>query len=92
MSKRSACFPGKLDPAARVLRRRLARLSEEIFSGVTDIAPYRLGTETPCSHCSFTPFCCFDILLEGCRYRDLAKEKDEVIMERIRQEMKEGEA
>ncbi|MGI6552573.1 MAG: helicase-exonuclease AddAB subunit AddB [Bacillota bacterium] len=74
------------------LRRRLARLSEEIFSGVTDIAPYRLGTETPCSHCSFTPFCCFDILLEGCRYRDLAKEKDEVIMERIRQEMKEGEA
>ncbi|HHX50422.1 MAG TPA: helicase-exonuclease AddAB subunit AddB, partial [Clostridia bacterium] len=71
--------------------RRLARLSKDIFQGVTDIAPYRLGTETPCTYCSFTPLCCFDVLLEGCRYRILTREKDEKILYRIWREVKEGE-
>lgn len=56
----------------RLLRRhgraKMRDIGEGILSGRVDIAPYRMGGQTACTHCVFKPVCHFDPLVEGNRY------------------------
>lgn len=39
---------------------KLAEMGDLIIKGVIDVAPYRIGTESPCSRCDFRSVCRFD--------------------------------
>lgn len=55
------------------VRKKLKQLAIDICRGNTSIAPYRLKNETPCRWCQYGSFCQFDAMVEGNKYRDLAK-------------------
>jgi len=41
--------------------RKVAELSDAILDGEVAVAPYRLGTESPCTQCPFKPVCRFEV-------------------------------
>ncbi len=49
------------------VRATIARLGDESFDGAIDIAPYRLGTEVPCTWCPYRSVCRFDYQLNRAR-------------------------
>jgi ATP-dependent helicase/nuclease subunit B len=44
----------------RFVERRIGQLADELLGGRIDAWPYRLGQETPCTHCDFRSVCRFD--------------------------------
>ncbi len=56
---------------------------EQIRQGVTEIAPYRLGTQTACQLCSYQGLCQFEQAGGLGTYRELPKLKGEVILEQL---------
>lgn len=75
----------------RFLQAEMARLSQQLMSGVIDIAPYRFRDETACDYCPYRAVCQFDPLLGGNEFRVLKREKAEVMLERIRYAVGAGE-
>ena len=63
--------------------RILRRLGEEILSGGTAAAPYRLDQENQCGFCRFHSVCGFDRKLSCYTYRRLPKLDKETIWERM---------
>jgi ATP-dependent helicase/nuclease subunit B len=59
-------------------------IGTNITNGVIDIAPYKMNDKTPCTFCSFKTVCQFDQSLEENNYRPLVKEKNDVVLEKIR--------
>ncbi|MFT4414876.1 helicase-exonuclease AddAB subunit AddB [Fredinandcohnia humi] len=57
-----------------------------IIDGEIDIAPFKLKDKTPCTFCAFKSVCQFDQSLEENTYRILPSEKNDVILDRIRNE------
>jgi ATP-dependent helicase/nuclease subunit B len=57
---------------------RIVELAEEIFAGDIRVAPYRIGTTTPCPNCDYRSVCRFDPNRQA--YRRLeSKTKQQVI-------------
>ncbi|MCH1625820.1 helicase-exonuclease AddAB subunit AddB [Fredinandcohnia quinoae] len=55
-----------------------------ITNGEIDIAPYKLKDKTPCTFCAFKSVCQFDQSLEDNNYRVLSAEKNDVVLDKIR--------
>jgi ATP-dependent helicase/nuclease subunit B len=72
------------------VRKKLKQLAIDICRGNTSIAPYRLKNETPCRWCHYGPCCQFDAMVEGNKYRDLAKLGHEELWLRISREVEGG--
>lgn len=75
-----------------VLRAYTRRMIQEVGQGITEgnisISPYRLNNRTPCEFCSYRPVCQFDQSKEGNQYRFLKKQKDNQVLEQMKE--KEG--
>ncbi|HEY8346162.1 MAG TPA: helicase-exonuclease AddAB subunit AddB [Symbiobacteriaceae bacterium] len=71
------------------LRRTITRAAERMLEGQVDVAPYRLGRETPCSFCAYRPVCQFDPTVEGQGYRSLERLKPAEVWQRIAEEVGE---
>src|SRR5690606_21954663 len=48
----------------RSAKRTITEIGTRITEGDVRITPYRLGTETACTHCAFKPVCRFDETVE----------------------------
>lgn len=61
------------------VRHAITDIGTRITDGDVAIAPYRLGTQTACTHCDFKPVCRFEESLEGSAFNVLNKPgKDKV--------------
>jgi ATP-dependent helicase/nuclease subunit B len=68
----------------RHARKQLARLGDEILEGKIEIAPYRLGTTSPCSSCSYRGVCRFDPAIN--RYHHIRGMKREEVLRIVAEE------
>ena len=53
---KSAEFSGLMEHVSN----ELAKIGDDILSGVISVHPYRIGKESPCVHCTFMDLCRFD--------------------------------
>ena len=77
----SALRPGDFEKVLRFAEGRIVELAQEIVSGKIDIAPYRIGTATPCGYCKYRPVCRFDWQVND--YRPLRSLMKEAVLEEI---------
>jgi len=68
-ARSSSVSPKDLSILLRSVKEKARRMAEEILKGRVDIAPYRKGSVRACRYCPYGPLCCFDVLIEGDRYR-----------------------
>ncbi len=80
-SKSSALRQPDFEKVLRFAEDRIVELAREILTGKIDIAPYQLGTTTPCSYCKYLPLCRFDWQIND--YRPLRSLMKEVVLEEI---------
>ncbi len=73
--------PGDFEKVLRFTEGRIVELAGEIVSGKIDIAPYRIGTETPCGYCKYRPVCRFDWQVND--YRPLRSLMKEAVLEEM---------
>ena len=64
---------------------KLKAESEEILSGVAEIAPYKCKKKTGCDYCSYASVCGFD-KKSGSTYRMLKPMSDDEVFEKLRKE------
>jgi ATP-dependent helicase/nuclease subunit B len=64
-------FAAMLDHVGRML----GRLADEILEGRIAVAPYKMGTQTPCSHCNFLDVCRFETTDRHELLRTMSREK-----------------
>lgn len=55
-----ALTPAQLDALMRHAEAKIGELAGRISCGDVAIAPYRIGTKTPCPQCEYRPLCRFD--------------------------------
>ncbi|MMZ69515.1 ATP-dependent helicase/deoxyribonuclease subunit B [compost metagenome] len=61
------------------VRRTIIDIGTRITDGDVEISPYRLGTESACTHCVYKPVCRFEETIEGGGYHLLNKPaKDQI--------------
>lgn len=65
------------------VRNRLKQSGQEILAGRTEIAPYKMGTQTACDYCPYHAVCGFDQKTGGYGYRKFKSLKPEQIWEEI---------
>ncbi|MHB0885550.1 MAG: PD-(D/E)XK nuclease family protein, partial [Bacillota bacterium] len=68
----------KMAAILRFTRKQVRSLGRRIAGGEIKVAPYRRGSERPCTYCEFRAACGFDVLLPGCDYRHLSLKGDKV--------------
>jgi len=66
----------------KFVKKKVASLAAEIYSGKNSIAPYKIGDSCACDFCDFSDACKFDKAL-GCEYRTLMSESKEEIWQKI---------
>ena len=59
-TRSGALKPGDFEGFMDLAKSHISQLAEGIVSGWVDIAPYRLGKESPCSFCDYQALCRFD--------------------------------
>lgn len=72
-------------------RHTIETIGTRITEGDVEISPYRLGTETACTHCAYRSVCQFDDSMEGNDYHLLrSKNKNQMweLLEGIEKEVK----
>lgn len=67
----SVMTEGQWEKLKRHGRGKIREIGEAIVQGRVDIAPYRIGQQTPCAYCSFKPVCQFDAEVDGNGYKRL---------------------
>ena len=67
---------------------KLKEESEEILSGVAQIAPYKCRKNTGCDYCGYASVCGFD-KKSGSKYRMLPPMSDEEVFEKIKKQSRE---
>ncbi|WP_410767975.1 helicase-exonuclease AddAB subunit AddB [Fontibacillus sp. BL9] len=72
-SSASVATPEQWQTLLGSVRRTIVDIGTRITDGDVKIAPYRLGTETACTHCAYKPVCRFEEALEGSDYQVLNK-------------------
>ncbi len=82
--KKDGTFSGSLASAEnfedlrKYVIKTVTELGKEIFSGKTDILPYKFKDSEPCTYCEFKDACNFDGAL-GCSHRSImTPQKDEI--------------
>ena len=69
------------------VRHTVKRMGERIFAGEIAASPYFLDKKDPCSYCAYASVCGFEEGRPGHEYRVLPKCKDELILEKIGEEV-----
>ena len=81
-----------LDYLTRFAGEKMKELTERIISGEIKKEPVRQGrgenAKVPCRFCRYISVCGFDTRIEGCVYRDIAKQDSEEILEKILERFK----
>lgn len=72
-SSASVATPEQWQTLLGSVRRTIVNIGTRITDGDVQIAPYRLGTETACTHCSYKSVCRFEETLDGSEYQVLNK-------------------
>lgn len=72
-SSASVATPDQWQTLLGSVRRTIVDIGTRITDGDVKIAPYRLGTETACTHCAFKPVCRFEESMDGSDYQILNK-------------------
>lgn len=62
---------GQIEALLRHAEQLLAQSGADILQGVVDINPYKMQSQTACTHCRFSSVCQFDELLEDNVYNHL---------------------
>ncbi|GIQ69699.1 helicase-exonuclease AddAB subunit AddB [Xylanibacillus composti] len=70
-SQSSTFLPEQWPHLRKAVRRRMHEIGASIAGGEVAIAPYRLGTKTPCGFCPYKSVCQFDPLYAGNAYNQL---------------------
>ena len=78
---RGALRSGDFEKVLRFAEGRIVELAGEIVSGKIDIAPYRIGTATPCGYCKYRAVCRFDWQVND--YRPLRSLMKEAVLEEM---------
>lgn len=65
------------------LRRTVRKSAAGLLEGGVDVAPYRLGKDTPCPNCSLRSVCQFDPQVKGQEYRTLDLMKPADVWQRL---------
>ncbi|WRU95868.1 helicase-exonuclease AddAB subunit AddB [Priestia filamentosa] len=68
------------------IRQQFEASGTSITEGKIDISPYKLKDRTPCEFCSYKSVCQFDQAFEENSYRELKKEQDKIVLERMKEE------
>jgi len=77
-----ALYPADFDAFLKFCSRKIADLAEQIASGKIAVAPYRLGTISPCSWCDYKPVCRFDWRIND--YNLLSRVDKQQVLEQIK--------
>ncbi|RCX22760.1 DNA helicase/exodeoxyribonuclease V subunit B [Fontibacillus phaseoli] len=80
-SSASVATPEQWQTLLGSVRRTIVDIGTRITDGDVKIAPYRLGTETACTHCAYKPVCRFEEALDGSAYQVLNKPGKERLWE-----------
>lgn len=70
------------------VRQKHQEAGNHILSGDTSIRPFKLKSKTACDFCQYKSVCQFDPM-DGGEYRLLQAENNEMVIEKIRKELKE---
>jgi len=70
----------------KYMDKMLINTGNRILTGDSAITPYKMKQKTACMFCPYIALCRFDISVPGYKYNELADQKDEVIIERIKTE------
>lgn len=65
------------------VRHKMQKFGNQILDGNTQISPYRLDSENPCTYCSYNAVCGFDSKLPDNNYRSMPKKADTDIMKEL---------
>lgn len=71
------------------IEQTLKQAGEQILSGDASIAPYKIGDDIACKFCPYISICRFDKNIPGYAYRELNKEDDATIMEKLKEHPQE---
>lgn len=63
------------------VRQRISELADRMIDGIVDVTPYRIGKETPCTHCDYRSVCRFDAAVNP--YLILNPMKRSEVLERV---------
>jgi ATP-dependent helicase/nuclease subunit B len=66
--RKDAARPGDFAALLRFAEEKIRALGRGIVSGDIRAFPYRLGTQSPCTHCDYRPVCKFDWQLNEYRF------------------------
>ena len=83
-ARSSSVAPNDLHLLLKFVREKIRQMAGEVLSGRMDIAPYRKGSQRACRYCPYGPLCCFDVLIEGDRYRIIRSLGKESLWKEIR--------
>ncbi|MGG6314326.1 helicase-exonuclease AddAB subunit AddB [Paenibacillus macerans] len=84
-SSASVATPEQWETLLGSVRQAITEIGTRITDGDVEIAPYRLGLETACTHCAYKPVCRFEESLEGSSYHLLGKPGKQEIWELLGQ-------
>ena len=68
------------------IEQTLKQAGEEILRGNANISPYKIGEDIACKFCPYIAICRFDKNIPGYTYREITKENDAQIMEKLKEE------
>lgn len=83
-SSASVATPEQWETLLGSVRRTIVEIGTRITEGDVQIAPYRLGTETACTHCAYKPVCRFEEGMDGSEYHLLNKPGKERLWELLK--------
>lgn len=68
------------------IEQTLKQAGEQILRGDTSIAPYKIGDDVACKFCPYIAICRFDKNIAGYNYREINKENDTTIIEKLKEQ------
>lgn len=91
-SSASVATSEQWDTLLSSVRHVISEIGTRITEGDIEIAPYRLGTETACTHCAYKPVCRFDETVDGSNYHLLSKPGKDKLWELLQSKGERGGA
>ena len=71
-------------------KQKVKQTKDNILQGNIEVSPYEYGQMTGCDYCNYKNICQFDKKVEGYEYRRFAKADMENVLERMKQEVQDG--
>ena len=73
----------------KYVNKKVMELSEMMLSGNINIEPCKEGDRTFCDYCSYSHICQFDLSVENNNYKNIKKEKEEVLWNKMKDKIEE---